>query len=270
MSKFVQLYELANKNGTDKGHLGPSKKWSANNYTDVYQAYLGSIKDSVENFCEIGLGVPGPNWESTIAHGNNPVGGGSIRMWQEFFPNAHIDGLDINPASHLDNDQIKTHLVDQSSKQSLEQFKADTKGRLYDVIIDDGSHIADHQQITLSLLWEKVVPGGYYIIEDLNDLRPHLNKNSTAKHAPENSESTRVVFQEFLETGKITSANNFENMNFLEEIDYLAFHAFPCMQGLRDIVLETIRILVGRGGKGLLRHEFRTSAPKIVVLRKKK
>ena len=258
--------ELANKSGSEKGHIGPSRHWSAYNYTDIYQAYFGRIRNQVKNFCEIGLGVPGPNWTSDIAHGSNEVGGGSMRMWQEFFPNAKIHGLDINPAKHLDNKQVTTYRVDQSSKESLAAFKSQTRKVKFDIIVDDGSHIADHQQLSLSLLWERLASGGYYVIEDLNDLRPGEARHT--KHAPDKADSTRELFKRYLATSKMGTPHNFDNLEFLSEISYAAFHSFLCVIRPRDLLNETIRNLAGRGGKGMLRHEYRTASAKMLVLQK--
>lgn len=266
MEKFMQLYQLANNSGSDKGHRGPSNKWSANNYADVYQAYLAPNRHQVQWFCEIGLGVPGPNWSSEIAHGANDGGGGSVRMWAEFFPNAQIHGVDINPATHLDGARIKTYQVDQSSDESLEAFKGKVSEVLFDVIIDDGSHIADHQQLTVSVLWERLRPGGLYFIEDLNDLLPGETRRK--KHAPDLVEPTLFHFQRFQETGVITGPHNFKTLDFLDSVDYMAFHAFPVTQRMDDLVREAIRLLAGRGGRGLLRHEYHTKKPRLLVLRK--
>lgn len=37
----------------------------------------------------------------------------------------------------------------------------------FDVIVDDGSHIGAHMIASIGVLWDAVVPGGFYIIEDL-------------------------------------------------------------------------------------------------------
>ena len=78
------LTEIANHFGTDKGTQGPSENWNAHNYTDVYDAYLNTFRDSPINFLEIGLGVTGKNWRADIVHGKNS-GGASIKMWHEYF-----------------------------------------------------------------------------------------------------------------------------------------------------------------------------------------
>ncbi len=89
MSKTVkrQLYEIADFYACDKGLIGPSAKWSANNYVDVYEAYFNGLRNSPLNILEIGIGVQGQSWNAKIAHGKNIEGGASLRMWSEYFPN---------------------------------------------------------------------------------------------------------------------------------------------------------------------------------------
>jgi hypothetical protein len=48
----------------------------------------------------------------------------------------------------------------------LEQFKLQSGGN-FDVVIDDGSHVPEHQLISFESLWPAVKPGGLYIVEDL-------------------------------------------------------------------------------------------------------
>src|SRR5437588_5742537 len=98
------LTALANKYGSDKGTLGPSASWPAHNYTDIYEAYLWSRRNEPITLLEIGLGVTGEAWRADIAHGRNQDGGGSVKMWQDYFPKARIVGADINPARHLDTE----------------------------------------------------------------------------------------------------------------------------------------------------------------------
>jgi hypothetical protein len=38
----------------------------------------------------------------------------------------------------------------------------------YDIVVDDGSHVSMHQQVSLLHLWDAVQPDGLYIIEDLH------------------------------------------------------------------------------------------------------
>ncbi|MGB5705459.1 MAG: hypothetical protein WBM41_01400, partial [Arenicellales bacterium] len=113
------LTELANLYATDKGTIGPSTEWGAHNYTDIYEGYLYRYRQSLIHFLEIGLGVTGDQWESHIVHGRN-TGGASLRMWYDYFHNAKIFGMDVNPCSYLDNDRIKTFVADQGKIEDLD------------------------------------------------------------------------------------------------------------------------------------------------------
>ncbi|WP_141012705.1 class I SAM-dependent methyltransferase [Nocardioides sambongensis] len=166
-SERLSLTDIANLEGTDKGTIGPSEEWPAHNYTDVYGAYLAPWRDRSITILEIGLGVPGDAWEAQIAHGRNEQGGGSLRAWYGYFPHARIYGVDINPATHLDNDRISTHVVDQGDPAAIAAFLASIGEVEFDLVVDDGSHRPDHQQITLGCLLPRVRAGGLYLIEDL-------------------------------------------------------------------------------------------------------
>jgi len=111
----TSLTEIANKYATDKGTMGPTEKWPANNYTDIYDSYLNQKRDEPITLLEIGLGVTGDAWESYIVQGRNK-GGASINMWYEYFPNARIFGIDVNSAPYLDNDRTSTYVCDQGNK----------------------------------------------------------------------------------------------------------------------------------------------------------
>lgn len=94
--------------------------------------------------------------------------GGSIRTWRDFFVNAAVYGIDNanKHVRHVNEDGgsrvFGVHL-DIDNKEALESFASD---KTFDLIIDDGSKINKHQIIAFESLWNKVVPGGYYILED--------------------------------------------------------------------------------------------------------
>ena len=37
----------------------------------------------------------------------------------------------------------------------------------FDIILDDGSHVPSHMNLTFQVLWQVLLPGGVYIIEDI-------------------------------------------------------------------------------------------------------
>jgi hypothetical protein len=108
--------------------------------------------------------------------GNYPSNGNSMRLWLEFFPNAQITILDNNPANfnfdfEFDRSRVRMHLIDQSSHSDLNNFVNILGDEKFDFIIDDGSHQASHQIISLNILFPSVLKdNGVYFIEDIHDI----------------------------------------------------------------------------------------------------
>lgn len=148
--------EVCNKYLCDKGDFLPN----GHGYAEFYDLWFQKNKHTATDICEIGV-----------------LDGNSIRSCCEYFPNAKIVGLDIFDKTHFDNDRVKTIIIDQSSRNQLVDFVDDCvkKSISFDVIIDDGSHDIEHQQLTFGILFRLVKPGGCYIIEDLGSSYFNLN-----------------------------------------------------------------------------------------------
>ena len=70
------LQQIGKKYSTDKSmHINFNKS-----YLDIYETYFKDIRNQKLNILEIG-----------VRNGN------SIRVWEEYFPNSNIFGLDIDP-----------------------------------------------------------------------------------------------------------------------------------------------------------------------------
>ena len=128
---------------TDKSSL-------CHDFLQLYDRILGGIRYEPVKLLEIGV-----------------YDGGSVRMWEEYFPRGKIVGVDIDArtARHR-SERIDIEIVDQSNVEQLHGL-AQTHGP-FDVIVDDGSHVWDHQITSLRYLFPWVKPGGYYILEDLD------------------------------------------------------------------------------------------------------
>ena len=217
------LTELANFYGTDKGTIGPNPDWEPHNYTDIYEAYLARRRQSAITILEIGLGVTGPQWETTMVQGRN-TGGASVKMWYDYFPKAQLYGIDVNPCPYLDNDRIRTFVADQGNPKDLQAFVQATQGIEFDVIIDDGSHRPDHQQISFSLLFKKLKNDGLYFIEDLLD--NGLGDHMSSRHANDSVRNTRSLLKHFQQTGNFLEPNALIDPDALKvQIGSLTFHA---------------------------------------------
>ena len=89
--------------------------------------------------------------------------GYSLGLWSTYLVDPKMHAIDIKNKSVPD--WVSFCCVDQSSASMLESYASD-KLDYFDVIIDDGSHVPEHQMLTLEKLWKCLKPGGAYVIED--------------------------------------------------------------------------------------------------------
>ncbi len=90
----------------------------------------------------------------------------SIKMWEEFFPNARIFGIDIDEkCRELGGNRRRIFIGNQSDTVFLNRCIAEI-GCNIDIVIDDGSHIPAHQIKTFNTLFPVLSSHGIYVIED--------------------------------------------------------------------------------------------------------
>lgn len=134
-------------------------------YSPAYFNILKDIKKSAKNVLEIGIGTV-PIMEGGVGI-KGYVPGASIKGWRDFFPNATIYAVDIEESVMFSDDRIITDVVDQSSVDSIRKFTRKVN-KQFDFIIDDGSHLIDHQIISAYELVNNLADDGIYIIEDIH------------------------------------------------------------------------------------------------------
>jgi hypothetical protein len=116
-------------------------------YDKIYPDFLESFRSEKFNMFEIGIDA-----------------GKSLKIWQEYFPNANIYGMDIGVSLKYDRGEV--FLGDQSKNEDLVRISSNIGKCKF--ILDDGSHVADHQLKTFYYLFENLLEyGGVYIIEDI-------------------------------------------------------------------------------------------------------
>lgn len=96
------------------------------------------------------------------------VHGASVKMWEEFWPEAEIYACDIRPEILINAGRIHSCVCDQSSVLALLDLVSWSGGD-FDVVIDDGSHQTQHQILTAQTLAPFLAAGGVYIIEDVQE-----------------------------------------------------------------------------------------------------
>ena len=137
-----ELDQLLTKYNTDKSSL-------FHNYSKVYFEKFKGRRLEQLTLLEIGV-----------------LEGASIKAWYDFFPNANIVGADLgNDCQRFSNDRIFIEIGDATTPEFLETI---TKKYSFDIIIDDGSHRWIDQRVSFEFLFQKLTPGGIYVVEDLS------------------------------------------------------------------------------------------------------
>lgn len=168
------LMQLFDAYCSDKG----SHHQSRHHYGAAYHSLFAPLRQGVRAMLEIGIG------DDTAP---------SVASWAAYFPNANIFAVDMKegadfkkrtrPGGPIDRWTLKTqphchynrsmwqnprvHLFLDTNASDAAQVSALPLPAELDIIIDDASHRYMDQEATLHLLWNRLAPGGFYIIEDL-------------------------------------------------------------------------------------------------------
>lgn len=136
------LNQIAIEQKTDKSSL-------VHNYCEKYELYFDKIRFENLKILEIGV-----------------QNGFSLKMWEKYFQNSLIYGIDIKDCSCFDTDRIKNFCVSQTDTNQL--YEINRQYGPFDIIIDDGSHVNEHMVQTFDFMFPLLNKNGYYIIEDLH------------------------------------------------------------------------------------------------------
>lgn len=143
--RHLSLEGLAYKAGTDKSK-------DDHKYVDVYAALFDPLRTSVRNITELGVAA-----------------GQSVELWHNYFPNAHVFGIDpdIRPRLRKDFSHMpRVHLLKADAYVSSLDALSLTAGSM-DIVIDDAQHETAQMERALATFFPLVRPGGYYVIEDI-------------------------------------------------------------------------------------------------------
>lgn len=136
------LYDIGVRCHCDKSEYGHQYLW-------YYEQHFGHLRGEAFRLLEIGV-----------------QNGHSIRMWLEFFPKAQVFGVDIDDCAVIEDARYRFVKGDQSHAGFWFEFIS-REGGNFCVIVDDGGHKNNGIITSFNSLWDHVVPGGFYCIEDL-------------------------------------------------------------------------------------------------------
>lgn len=165
------------------------EKWGSDKCKEYFHTYsreyyniLKDIKYLTRNVLEIGVGSFDLMAGRIVPKDKYNVGA-SLRGWNDFFPESKIWGVDIREDVLFEDGRIKCLWTDQSSPIELDKtidHIRDIEKNYdleFDLIIDDGSHIVEHQITSIRTLSKYLKNGGYYIIEDIRDVDLNIFKD---------------------------------------------------------------------------------------------
>ncbi len=151
------LQEIFNEIGnlTDFDYGANDKGGKIHTYLETYDKMFYPFRDGC-TFMEIGLAT-----------------GDSIKLWNRYFSNSKIIGVDISVVfslenlSLIDNDNVIEIIEGDATKPD---FISEISDGTLDICIDDGDHGDFSQITTFNLLKPKMAKGSLYILEDVLNL----------------------------------------------------------------------------------------------------
>jgi hypothetical protein len=136
--------------------LRGTDKWGPHFYTPVYHELFSGLRALPIRLLEIGIG----------GHDSPRLGGASLLMWADYFPHAHIVGLDVVEKHVEPHPRISVVRGSQDDAAFLEAVVAEHGP--FDVVVDDGSHRPDHVAASFDVLFPALADNGIYVIEDVH------------------------------------------------------------------------------------------------------
>jgi len=123
-------------------------------YTSVYSLLFSRFTNTKINIAEIGIEA-----------------GASLLLWSKYFENAdihafEIDNMKIQNCKNLNIQNVIYHNIDVSDEKNFNDAFTNSN-MLFDIIIDDSSHIIEHQNVIIKHAAKYLQHGGILIVEDI-------------------------------------------------------------------------------------------------------
>lgn len=150
----MSLSIIANNSLTDKN--------TTHSYLPIYEEILKDYKETFKVVLEIGICF-----------------GGSIQLWNDYFTNATIIGIDVmtkdnylknyNSIKILNNDKVNLLFETNAYDDNLIATIKEKYGKL-DFVLDDGPHTLESMQYFVNRYSQLLSDNGILILEDIQDI----------------------------------------------------------------------------------------------------
>jgi len=142
----MTLIELVDNRLTDKN--------TSHSYLDTYEKMFQNKKDKDVNLLEVGI-----------------YGGGSMKLWSEYFANGKIYGVDVRPYNYATDSAIRNKknvkLFVDTNAYDLEFINKQFSETKFDFLIDDGSHLLQDMLFFVEHYSALLKDDGILIVEDV-------------------------------------------------------------------------------------------------------
>lgn len=145
--------KIGNHTGID---IGCNDKGGIHTYVDTYDKLFAPFQNGC-TFMEIGLAQ-----------------GDSVDLFDQYFKNSEIIGVDLSIIFEPKKYRNKVELI--AADGTKPEFLEKIRGKEFDIVIDDASHMTQDQIITFHMLKGQMKPGSIYVIEDLLALDQERHK----------------------------------------------------------------------------------------------
>jgi len=144
MGQTCDMVQLADHSRTDKN--------TNHSYLPLYQSLLESKKHTAKNVLEVGI-----------------CEGGSIKLWNDFFPNATVHALELyyKEWSELNQPRIKLYKSHDAYDEALFNRTFLSSTEKFDFLLDDGCHTLPSMQQFIRLYSNVMSDDGILIVEDV-------------------------------------------------------------------------------------------------------
>ena len=137
------LAEIAGSLDTDKSR--------SPGYIEHFERHFGGLRDEPVKILELG-----------VFHG------GSLLMWQEYFPKGLVVGLDLNenPFAQMP-ERVRFYRGSQDDAGLLDRIARECAPEGFDIVLDDASHVGTLARASFRKLFgQHLKRGGIYVVED--------------------------------------------------------------------------------------------------------
>lgn len=143
------------------GRATATDKATFHGFTPIYERHFHGLRNSPLKLLEVGV-----------------YEGSSMKMWEEYFLQADLYGVDITWGylKHSFSDRVRLGLANQAAPEEMLRLFQTWKiaPESLDICIDDGGHRMSQQNRTIGICWPFLKSGGTFVIEDLHTAFPEL------------------------------------------------------------------------------------------------